>query len=169
MVGWTFSEHNDIVVSMIPPLVDLGAPTPWSVVPPGIHDACLDEVEAAFATTPHRQWLFGGFVRAVDALRKAGCSTVYLDGSFTTGKPHPGDFDGCWDHSGMDFSKLDPVLKAFGAKQAAQKAKYFGELFPAHAPTAPGLSFLQFFQIEKFSQRPKGILRIALVLPGATL
>jgi hypothetical protein len=91
-----------------------------------------------------------------------------LDGSFTTGKPHPDDFDGCWDDAGMDLSKLDPVLKTFGAKQAVQKAKYLGELFPAHALTAPGLSFLQFFQIEKFSQRPKGILRIALAATGAT-
>jgi hypothetical protein len=138
------------------------------VLRPGIHDATLAEVEAAFATTPHRKWLFAGFMRAVQALQAAGCTTVYLNGSFTTAKPHPGDYDGCWDHAGMDFSKLDPVLKTFTAKRAAQKQKYLGELFPAHSLTGPTLSFLQFFQIEKFSQNPKGILRITLGPLGAT-
>jgi hypothetical protein len=83
---------------VIPVLVDLGAGAPWKVMPPGIHDASLAEIAARFATTPHRRWLFGGFQRVTQALRNAGCSVVFLDGSFTTDKSHPGDFDGCWDH-----------------------------------------------------------------------
>jgi hypothetical protein len=150
---------------MIPPLIDIGPPTPWSVLPPGIYDATLTEVEAAFATTPHRQWLFGGFVRVTEALRIAGCHTAYLDGSFITGKPHPDDFDGCWDHAGIDFGLLDPILKTFANKREAQKKKYFGEMFPAGSTAAPGFTFLNFFQIEKFSQRPKGIVRVSLGPP----
>src|SRR3546814_17377035 len=69
----TLSKHNYIVVSMIPDLIDLGSLCPWAVLPPGIHDATLGEVEARFATTPHRQWLFGGFVRVAEALAFAGC------------------------------------------------------------------------------------------------
>jgi hypothetical protein len=99
------------------------------------------------------------------ALRVAGCQTVYLDGSFTTGKPHPDDFDGCWDHTGIDFGLLDPILKIFDNKREAQKKKYFGEMFPAGSAAAPGLTFLAFFQIEKVSQRPKGILRVSLAPP----
>jgi hypothetical protein len=153
---------------VIPALIDLGMPTPWPVLPPGIHDATLSEIAAKFGTTPHRQWLLGGFVRAAQALGTAGCQTVYLNGSFTTGKPHPDDFDGCWDHVGIDFSKLDPVLKTFDPKRFTQKRKYFGELFPAGVQGAPGLTFLQFFQIEKHSQRAKGILRVSLGPQGAT-
>lgn len=153
---------------MIPSLIDIGAPAPWPVLPPGIHDTEFTEIEAVFAGTPHRQWLFGGFVRATDALAAAGCKTVYLDGSFVTGKPHPDDFDGCWDHTGVDLSLLDPVLKSFEPKRLKQKRKYFGEMFPAGILASPGLSFLQFFQIEKYSQRPKGILRVSLVAKGAT-
>jgi hypothetical protein len=147
---------------MVPSLIDLGPPAPWPVLPPGIHNATLPEISAVFGTTPHRQWLFGGFVRVVDALTIAGCQTVYVDGSFTTGKPHPDDFDGCWDHTGIDFGRLDPVLKSFTNKRAAQKAKYFGEMFPAGWESELGITFLDFFQIEKFSQRAKGILRISL-------
>jgi hypothetical protein len=154
---------------MIPPLIDVGASAPWSVLPPGIHDASLDEIAARFANTPHRQWLFGGFLRVVDALVLANCGSVYLDGSFTTGKPHPGDFDGCWDHTNMDLTLLDPVLKTFANKRQAQKKKYLGEMFPAFGEGAPGFSFLEFFQVEKFSGEPKGILRISLASSkGAT-
>jgi hypothetical protein len=147
---------------MIPLLTDLGSPSPWPVLPAGVYDASLAEIAARFASTPHRQWLFAGFERAVAALRVAGCQTIYLDGSFTTGKPHPDDFDGCWDHAGMDFAQLDPVLQTFVNKREAQKKKYFGEMFPAFGEAEPGLSFLSFFQIEKFSGLPKGILRVSL-------
>jgi hypothetical protein len=108
---------------MIPELIDLGLPCPWAVLPPGIHDTTLAEVEARFATTPHRKRLFDGFLRMVQALEAAGCRYVYLNGSFVTAKPHPGDYDGCWDHAGVDPSKLDPVLLDFDSKRAAQKSK----------------------------------------------
>jgi hypothetical protein len=47
-----------------------------------------------------------GFKEAVKALRKAGCRKVFLDGSFITEKPIPGDFDVCWDCTEVDDSKL---------------------------------------------------------------
>lgn len=130
------------------------------MLPPGIHDADLAEVEARFATTPHRQWLFGGFLRVVEALRIAGCTTVYLDGSFITGKPHPGDFDGLWDLAGVDPAALDPVLLNFDNLRAAQKAKYFGEMFIIELPSHADM--LAFFQNEKSSGQLKGIIRITL-------
>lgn len=154
---------------MIPDLIELGSPCPWAVLPPGIHDTTLAEVEARFATTPHRKWLFDGFVRMAQDLASAGCSYVYLDGSFVTAKPHPGDYDGCWDHVGVNPAKLDPVLLDFDNKRAAQKAKYLGEMFIAGMPNGPGGPFLDFFQVEKSSGQPKGILRIPLApLKGAT-
>lgn len=128
----------------------------------------MAEVALAFATTPHRQWLFEGFQRVAEALRAAGCNIVYLDGSFTTGKPHPDDYDGCWDHAGMDFALLDPVLLDFSHKRAAQKRKFLGEMFPALSANGPGGTFLDFFQIEKFSGEPKGIIRIFLAPKGPT-
>jgi hypothetical protein len=144
---------------MLPDFITVSALAPWPVLPPGIHDATLDEVKERFGTTPHREWLFGGFVRVVEALRRAGCSTIFLDGSFITAKPHPGDFDGLWDLNGVDPDALDPVLLDFDNMRAAQKAKYFGEMFLMQLPHQPGL--LPFFQKEKFSDEPKGIVRIS--------
>lgn len=147
---------------MIPGLVDLGPPTPWPVLPPGIYDVTLADIAERFATTPHRRLLFDGFIRVVQALHRAGCRTVYLDGSFVTGKPHPDDFDGCWDVRGVDPEQIDPVLLIFENKREAQKAKYLGEMFIAQAEGAPGRAFIDFFQTEKFSGRKKGLLRIQL-------
>jgi hypothetical protein len=147
---------------MIPTLVDLNKSVPWPVLPPGIHDATLAELAARFALTPHRRKLLDGFERVALALAEAGCRTAYIDGSFTTGKPHPDDFDGCWEHEGVNLALLDPVLKIFAHKRAAQKRKYLGEMFPAALEDEPGVTFLALFQIEKFSGLPKGILRVSL-------
>jgi len=147
---------------MIPPLINIGMTSPWPVLPPGIHDATIDEVRARFATTPHRKHLFEGLLRAISALEAAGCGMLYLDGSFVSDKSHPSDFDGCWDITGVDPHKLDPTLLDFKGKREAQKKKYFGELFFAQVRGVGGFDFLSYFQIEKFSGAPKGILRIKL-------
>jgi hypothetical protein len=54
------------------------------------------------------------------------------------------------------------VLLDFSNKRAAQKAKYSGELFPATAPVGPGARFLDFFQQDKATGEPKGIVAIDL-------
>jgi hypothetical protein len=100
--------------------------------------------------------------RALDALRRAGCRTVYIDGSFVAAKGRPNDFDGCWAVAGVDPDLLDPVLLDFSNGRAAQKAKYGGELFPAEAPEGiSGRVFVDFF-CHDAEGRPRGILQISL-------
>lgn len=131
------------------------------LLPPGVHAAAWDELEVRLATTAWRRQLLDGFRRACVALAVAGCGQVWLDGSFVTTKDVPGDFDACWDASGVDSGMLDPVLLTFSNKRAAQKAKYLGELFPAAVPAASGGPlFVDFFQIDKASGDPKGIILV---------
>ena len=93
----------------------------------------------------------------------AGCRTVYLNGSFVTSKTFPNDYDACWEEAGVDPAALDPVLLTFDPGRATQKAKYMGELYPASIiADAEGLSFLEFFQTDKDTGMPKGILAIDL-------
>jgi hypothetical protein len=97
---------------------------------------------------------------ALDALRAAGCRRAYVDGSFVTAKPDPGDFDGCWETGGVDPARLDPVLMTFDRGRQAQKAKYGGELFFADAAADPaGTRFVDFFQRDRTGQ-PKGIVAL---------
>lgn len=63
-------------------------------LPPGIHKATLEEIEARFGGSAIRKAQRKGLRLALEDLRRAGCSTVYLDGSFVTDKINPRDFDG---------------------------------------------------------------------------
>jgi Family of unknown function (DUF6932) len=116
----------------------------------------MDEIRVSFATNAARQRLFSGFEKVVAALQHANCQTIYLDGSFVTGKPTPDDFDGCWEPAGVQVSKLDPVLLKFKPPRTEQKSKYFGEMFVSSAPAAPGKIFLDFFSKKNIPVFPKG-------------
>ena len=144
---------------VIPDFVDIGGP--WKVLPPRVHDATLEEVESRFATSEHRKRLFSGFREGVMALRKAGCRKIFLDGSFITEKPIPGDFDVCWDYIGVDDTKLDPVFSDFNDRRKKQKERFHGEFFPYHLPADGKHTFLDFFQIDKDTENAKGIICIS--------
>lgn len=140
---------------MIPPLVN-------GLLPPGVHEATWAEVETVFGTNPHRKALLQGLLAALQNLRAAGCARAHLDGSFVTDKEIPGDFDGCWDGEGVDPDRLDPVLLDFRAPRLRQKAKYGGELFVNVPEGSTGKPFVEFFQIDKESGAPKGIIALDL-------
>ena len=78
-------------------------------------------------------------------LRSAGCGLVYLNGSFATAKDYPADYDAGWEMGGVDPALLDPVFLDFRDLRAAQKAKYFGEFFPASARPGVNVAFQTFF------------------------
>jgi len=145
---------------MIPPFDARG------LLPPGGHWATWEEISERFGGNNHRQALLVGLRRALVALRRAGCGTVYLDGSFVTTKEHPADFDACWSVSGVNDELLDPLLLDFSQDRAAQKAEYGGELFPAEWLTPGfGVAFLDFFQIDAASGAGKGIVAVDLTGP----
>jgi len=145
---------------VIPQSVDVNGI--WNVLPPGVHPATLEEIEHRFVTNEKRRTLFSGFCKAVDALRRAGCTAIYLDGSFVCDKPEPGDFDACWDPTGVDSAKLDPVLLDFSDRRKRQKEKFGGELFPSGAKADGVSTFVAFFQADKFSGGAKGIIQVQL-------
>lgn len=132
-------------------------------LPGGIHFAGWAEIEVRFGQTPHRRRLLAGFQAGITALKGAGCKVVYLDGSFVTATDQPGDFDACWDVVDVDPYKLDAIFFEFDNGRAAQKARFFGEFFPAQLPEGwSGKTFLNFFQIDKNTGDPKGVVGIDL-------
>lgn len=154
--------YNIIVVIMLPSYVSI-AGAPWPVLPPGVHPAMLAEIEQRYAYNAKRRQLFQGLKDASANLVQAGCSSLYLDGSFVTDKPIPGDFDACWDPNGVSPQRLDPVFFPFANQRAEQKSKFGGEFFPSTTRAdAHGRTFIEFFQVEKFTGQPKGIVLINL-------
>lgn len=132
-------------------------------LPAGIHRVTWKELELRLGFTPRRVQLLAGLRNALTLLRKAGCRRVYIDGSFVTTKPQPGDFDARWAVAGVEPEKLDPVFLDFSRARAAQKARFLGEFFPANLPEGlTGKTFLDFFQTDKETGDAKGMLALDL-------
>ncbi|MEP7204315.1 MAG: hypothetical protein ABI894_17010 [Ilumatobacteraceae bacterium] len=130
-------------------------------LPQGEHVASWEEVVERFGWTERRRRLLDGLAEALELLAEAGCSRVWLNGSFVTAKDEPGDFDACWDTDHVDLEALDSVLLDLSNHRAAQKERFGGELFPNVIETLSGLSFSEFFQNERDTSR-KGIVVIHL-------
>jgi hypothetical protein len=133
-------------------------------LPAGIHWSSWEEIESRFGFSERRRQLLSGLKSALEALRRAGCRRVYVDGSFVTVKREPGDYDACWDIEGVDVEVLDPIFLDFSHGRRAQKQKYFGEFFPAQMPEGrTGRLFLEFFRTDKETGKPKGIVGLNLL------
>ena len=96
-------------------------------------------------------------------LRPVGRSGGAFGVQSVTTKPHPGDFDACWDVQGVDEAALDAVFWDFSDGRSAQKRRFGGEFFPAQLPEgATGRAFVEFFQVNKRTGAAKGIVAIRL-------
>ena len=78
-------------------------------LPPGDHRATLEEIGERFGFTPRRRWLLKGLRLAVRAFWSAGIEHIFIDGSFCTEKPDPGDVDGYWVEPDVGvYDRIDP-------------------------------------------------------------
>ena len=93
-------------------------------------------------------------------LYNAGCRSVKIDGSFVTSKLEPHDFDGTWDPTGVDETKLDQCINDMNG--VLMYNKYKGELYPQNIIEAgSGKTFDEFFQMDRRDKR-KGVVKINL-------
>ena len=131
---------------------------------PGIYTLCWLEFFSLYSYNPKRKRLLRGLYYGIIELKKAGATEIFVDGSFVTQKVEPNDFDACWNLQGVDLKLLDPIFLDFRDGRKAQKARFGGEFFPHNwsAIAGTGLTFLEFFQKDKFTGDPKGIIRIDL-------
>jgi hypothetical protein len=82
-------------------------------LPPGDYRATLEEIATRLGFTPRRRWLLTGLRAAVEAFWAAGMEEIYIDGSFCTEKPDPGDIDGYWVEHGnrQKHNRCGPLLR----------------------------------------------------------
>ncbi|BAZ10969.1 hypothetical protein NIES4071_27930 [Calothrix sp. NIES-4071] len=134
-------------------------------LPPGVHWAEWDEFEQRFSYNSTRRRLINGLKLAMTHLKIAGCRTIYIDGSFTTCKEKPGDFDACYDEDTVNTYNLRINARQLynHYDRAGQKAKYKGEIFPSNQPVGNyGDSSYDFFQSDRLGNK-KGIIAIDLI------
>lgn len=130
-------------------------------LPEGEHVATLDEVDVVYgSSTERRRKLMKGLKSAADNFKNAGIRTIWLDGSFVTGKKEPNDIDGCWEYNNLvDINVLDPI---FLGDRVGMKEKYGLDFFIANIVEAEsGLPFPKFFQKNRDGES-KGIIVIKL-------
>jgi hypothetical protein len=121
-------------------------------------------VTGRFVWTGTRLRLIHGLNLALSDLSRAGCRRAYLDGSFVTAEAYPNDYDLCWDTDGVEFCQLHPVLKDTWPPRTAQKIRYLGDILPNIQERSVGKPLLDFFQNDKLTNKPKGIVAIDLPL-----
>ncbi|MFM6008693.1 MAG: DUF6932 family protein [Sphaerospermopsis kisseleviana] len=131
----------------------------------GIHLSTCEEIEDILAFNQHRQQLLEGMKRVSEILKQAGCSRIYIGGSFVSRKAEPKDFDLLWDDQGVDFKLLQSLdINLFDAgrnKRLAQKQTYGGEIFQAYLYANDYENFIDFFQKDK-NGNIRGIIAIDL-------
>lgn len=133
-------------------------------LPPGIHVTTWEEFEQRYSLNLTRKTQLKGMKKAIEEFKKAGCSKIYIDGSFVTWKKHPGDFDALYDLDEVERHAIHDILidPSFEGREK-QKEYYEGEFFPTSEKADPyGTKYLEFFQKKKKSRNPKGIIKIEL-------
>ena len=125
------------------------------LLPAGVHDCTLMEIEAAFAGNAHRRRLYRDFASCFkDELRARFVAPILVDGSFVTSAEAPNDVDVVLD-----------VMQASREKQRqCQKFWYFQLNLPGQEDMAAffqGLRALDAKVAGLDERHRKGILRIA--------
>lgn len=128
---------------------------------PGLHWIGMRDFRDAFVCNYHRTWRFEGFVKACIELRQAGCSRVYVGGSFITSKEFPSDYDACWDPAGVSATMLDELLYD-AAQRNEQIKKYRGEWFISKQGNGPESAMYEYLSKDKDTGIERGMVGIKL-------
>jgi hypothetical protein len=143
----------------IPPFDDVGH------LPVGEHPTSWHEFKLRYGYNAVRSALIERIEEWLSHIKHAGSRTVYIDGSFVTAKDNPGDYDACWDFTGVDMALIEPcLLDPTPSGQMACKQRFGGDLRPDRAnPPGSIMPYVQFFQRDtRMGGRRKGIIRIDL-------
>ena len=140
------------------------------LLPLGVHECSLDEIQAAFCWNAHRTSLFQGLQDFIDQCwRPLGIrADFWIDGSFTRKKELPDDIDLVADVSHVAETDMVPVilLHYFNARN---KAAFHVDFWYKH-PMLPH-DLTEFFQyaglkaaaeLSLDAKHPKGILKVKL-------
>jgi hypothetical protein len=139
---------------------------PNGFLPPGLHSTDLAEIGGRLTWTTTRRGVFSNLSSWVAHMRAAGCEMVFVDGSFVSTKPDPGDFDACYDPRGVDPTRLAPcLLFQSQADIPAAKQLFGGDIRIDYAlPPTSILRYVEYFQRD--SRVPglrKGLLKLDLI------
>jgi hypothetical protein len=124
-------------------------------LPPGIHLSTFEEFQQRFVYNKKRKELHCKLLDVIILLRKFSCRAVFIDGSYVSSKVLPSDIDLCWDDEDVNFQFVQLMAPDILLSNKERKAKFGIDVFPAEY-------FLAFFQKDKQTEMPKGIIKIEI-------
>ena len=105
----------------------------------------------------------------MEAFWAAGIEEIFIDGSFCTTKPEPGDIDGYWIEPDPGvFDRIDPYWIDFEPVFIPTARKMRWRMWADHCveffihpsmDATPGVGFPQFFRRDR-DGRPRGVVKI---------
>lgn len=147
----------------LPPFTSRGT------LPAGVHVSTWGEFIKRFSHNPQRRKLMKGLRRAITILRKAGCTTIFIGGSYVTDEEMPFDIDVVWKSEEVRWRYLEwiaPVFFEMTPGNPWQKAIFSGEFFPSEGvETETGRIFFEFFQYGR-DKRRRGIVQLDIMRIG---
>ena len=113
---------------MIPRFTDQG------LLPPGVHETDLEELEERMGWSRKRRELLGGLEGALELMASCGVVRAYLDGSFARDKDRPNDVDGCYDVAEdvtvQDLERLAPTFPPSLSNREEAKRRFRNQFLP---------------------------------------
>lgn len=133
---------------------------------PGQHHLIWDEFVKTYGVNKHRKALIAQMPTAFRLLRKAGCRTIFMNGSFVINPKvelDPSDYDALFLLKEIpDGSLLDPIFRMQQPSglidKIGQLSRFGGEFYAAEYPSRLGGTMFEFFQQDKDTKAPKGII-----------
>ena len=138
------------------------------LLPPGLHDCSLEELQAVFGTfqeSDRRQQLFRKLVELVVACQRSGLfEALLVDGSFVTAKPAPNDIDLLAVlRPGHDFERDLPMSEYALVSRPLLRRRYAFDVIVAEATSELYQTYVTFFsQVRGLPELTKGLSRLRL-------
>ena len=138
------------------------------LLPPGIHDATLDEIRVrfgAFQQSDQRPRLLAKLIELVNAMQSSALfESLLIDGSFATDKLRPNDIDILAAlRRGHDFQRDLPMSQYALVSRALLRRRFGLDVVVAELQSVVYKTYAEFF--SRVRDRPdlkKGLLRLML-------
>ena len=138
------------------------------LLPAGVHDCTLMEIETVFARNAHRRRLYRDFASCFeDELRSRFAAPILVDGSFVTSAEEPNDVDVVLDVLGVSREDRKQCLKFWNLHRKRLMSNYRVDLWLNLSGGEDMAAYFQGMRARdaKFADldehHRKGILRIA--------
>jgi hypothetical protein len=119
----------------------------------------LEQIGKRRGFTLRRRWLLKGLRVAVEAFWAASIQEIYIDGSFCTEKPDPGDIDGYWvEPDAGVYDRIDSYLIDLELVLVAHVRKWKWRMWADHGveffihpamQASPEMGFPEFFRQDR--------------------